>query len=324
MAFLQSLFSGQNPALTLVWVFLGLAAILIASFWLFRKIAGARALKPTRSRAPRLAVTDAAIVDDKRRLVLVRRDNVEHLVMIGGPADIVIEQNIQRAQPAAAPREAAPAYREAVIAAEAPPPARPVNGELAGARPRARTANGRGKAGQEYDFDDAAETMAAEAEQAPAESAASPAKGAVSSIIAAARRGRAEPPVQRTTIQAQATTPQKPMTVAVQAAPATAAAAAAAAPDFEFDLASELQRDTASAASAAIAKVDQSPPVQAAISFEDELSAEMAQDFDMPRQINDNSQGSYAAGPASSNPRARPEEDVDDEMQRLLKELANA
>jgi hypothetical protein len=50
----------------------------------------------------------------------------------------------------------------------------------------------------------------------------------------------------------------------------------------------------------------------------------MAQDFDMPRQINDNSQGSYAAGPASSNPRARPDEDVDDEMQRLLKELANA
>jgi flagellar protein FliO/FliZ len=323
MAFLQSLFSGQNPALTLVWVFLGLAAILIASFWLFRKIAGARALKPTRSRAPRLAVTDAAIVDDKRRLVLVRRDNVEHLVMIGGPADIVIEQNIQRAQPVAAPREAAPAYREAVIAAEAPPPARPVNGELAGARPRARTANGRGKAGQDYDFDEA-ETMAAEAEQAPAESAASPAKGAVSSIIAAARRGRAEPPVQRTATQTQATASQKPTAVAVQAAPATAAAAAAAAPDFEFDLASELERDTASAASAAIAKIDQSPPVQAAISFEDELSAEMAQDFDLPRQINDNSHGSYAAGPASSNPRARPDEDVDDEMQRLLKELANA
>jgi hypothetical protein len=318
MAFFQTLFSGQNPALTLVWVFLGLAAILIASFWLFRKIAGARALKPTRSRAPRLAVTDAAIVDDKRRLVLVRRDNVEHLVMIGGPVDVVIEQNIQRAQAAMAPREAAPAFRETMVAAEAPPPARPANGELAAARPRARTANGRGRTGQDSEFDET-ETMSAEAEQTTAATAA---RGNVSSIIAAARRGRAEPPVQRATVQTQASAPQKPMTVAVQAAPATAAVAAAVAPDFEFDLASELERDTSP--SAAIVPADQPLPVQAASSFEDELSAEMAQDFDMPRQINDNAQGSYASGPGSPNPRGRPEEDVDDEMQRLLKELANA
>jgi hypothetical protein len=39
-------------------------------------------------------VLDAAAVDAKRRLVLIRRDNVEHLIMIGGPTDIVIETGI--------------------------------------------------------------------------------------------------------------------------------------------------------------------------------------------------------------------------------------
>jgi hypothetical protein len=45
-------------------------------------------------------VIDAAAVDGRRRLVLVRRDNVEHLLMIGGPTDIVVEPNIVRAMPA--------------------------------------------------------------------------------------------------------------------------------------------------------------------------------------------------------------------------------
>lgn len=49
---------------------------------------------------PRLAVIDAAAVDSRRRLVLIRRDNVEHLLMIGGPSDIVVEPNIVRASPA--------------------------------------------------------------------------------------------------------------------------------------------------------------------------------------------------------------------------------
>jgi hypothetical protein len=44
-----------------------------------------------------LAVIDAATVDGRRRLVLIRRDNIEHLLMIGGPTDLVVEPNIVRA-----------------------------------------------------------------------------------------------------------------------------------------------------------------------------------------------------------------------------------
>lgn len=46
------------------------------------------------NRQPRLAVLDAAAVDAHRRLVLVRRDDVEHLILIGGPTDIVVESGI--------------------------------------------------------------------------------------------------------------------------------------------------------------------------------------------------------------------------------------
>ena len=43
---------------------------------------------------PRLAVMEQASVDSKRKLVLIRRDDVEHLIMTGGPVDVVIETGI--------------------------------------------------------------------------------------------------------------------------------------------------------------------------------------------------------------------------------------
>ncbi|MEO0810399.1 MAG: hypothetical protein AAFW82_07150 [Pseudomonadota bacterium] len=42
----------------------------------------------------RLDVVEQTIIDGRRRLVLIRRDNVEHLIMTGGPVDVVIETNI--------------------------------------------------------------------------------------------------------------------------------------------------------------------------------------------------------------------------------------
>jgi hypothetical protein len=54
----------------------------------------------------RLGVSEYHEVDKQRRLVLVRRDGVEHLLMIGGEQDLVIETGIGRelAAAAAAPR----------------------------------------------------------------------------------------------------------------------------------------------------------------------------------------------------------------------------
>jgi hypothetical protein len=61
-----------------------------------------------RGRQARLAVIDAAAVDARRRLVLIKRDNVEHLLMIGGPTDIVVESSITRTGAMALSREPRP------------------------------------------------------------------------------------------------------------------------------------------------------------------------------------------------------------------------
>ncbi|MCA3560486.1 MAG: flagellar biosynthetic protein FliO [Aestuariivirga sp.] len=45
-------------------------------------------------RGQRLGISEYYNVDRDRRLVLVRRDNVEHLILIGGPQDLVIEGGI--------------------------------------------------------------------------------------------------------------------------------------------------------------------------------------------------------------------------------------
>jgi flagellar protein FliO/FliZ len=42
----------------------------------------------------RLSITDVISVDAKRRLVLVKRDDREHLLLLGPERDIVVERNI--------------------------------------------------------------------------------------------------------------------------------------------------------------------------------------------------------------------------------------
>jgi len=102
----------------------GLALVcLIAILWIVR---GRRGPSPFvrggRNRQPRLQVLDAAAVDARRRLVLVRRDDVEHLIMIGGPSDIVIESRIP---PSARPSEARPPEQPATNLGLASAAARP-------------------------------------------------------------------------------------------------------------------------------------------------------------------------------------------------------
>jgi hypothetical protein len=62
----------------------------------------------------RLAFIERAYLDGGRKLVLVRRDNVEHLILIGGPIDVVVETGIQaEALPAAAAAKEDYSYADA-------------------------------------------------------------------------------------------------------------------------------------------------------------------------------------------------------------------
>ncbi len=92
----------ENSALKFVIAFVLVMALIGLTAWLIRQFSSARPSGGTggRARQPRLAVLDSAVVDARRRLVLIRRDNVEHLLMIGGPTDVVVEANVVRAHPA--------------------------------------------------------------------------------------------------------------------------------------------------------------------------------------------------------------------------------
>lgn len=89
--------------------FVVVLALIMLTAWLIRRFSGSRVLQGSwaRGREHRVEVIDATVVDAKRRLVLVRRDHVEHLVMIGGTNDFVVENNIAPPPDVAAIRAAA-------------------------------------------------------------------------------------------------------------------------------------------------------------------------------------------------------------------------
>lgn len=113
-------------------------AVVLLLFGLFifviKRIMGAN-VSEGRNRQPRIAIMDSTTVDTRRRLLLVRRDNVEHLLLVGGTSDLVVEQNIIRHTPIAAGHirssgySAQPAGNGAIKAPTAPGPDIPLTPE---------------------------------------------------------------------------------------------------------------------------------------------------------------------------------------------------
>ena len=94
---MDALFGTAMPLAARFFIaFLVVLALIGLTAWLVRRFGANRLGSTARGRQPRLAVIDAASVDGRRRLVLIRRDNTEHLLMIGGPTDVVVESNIVR------------------------------------------------------------------------------------------------------------------------------------------------------------------------------------------------------------------------------------
>lgn len=123
---LKSIF-GDNQILIFAVAFVGVLALIGIMALLFRRFGSGRLPSSGggRGRQPRLGVLDSAAVDAKRRLVLIRRDNAEHLIMIGGPTDVVVETNIVRGGAAAMPqpeRRPMPQARMQAVEPELPEP----------------------------------------------------------------------------------------------------------------------------------------------------------------------------------------------------------
>lgn len=185
---------------------------LILVLWLIRGRGGPSPfLRGGKNRQPRLQVLDAAAVDTRRRLVLVRRDDVEHLIMIGGPTDVVIESSIVdgRSPPyhtmmktvtepdqaaiatADAPRVNEPEGRAAKISAPAPRVAEPV---APAAAPE--------KAAQTDDRDNFTWLGSEPVDASPAPRAAEPAKPAAP-VTQAARQPETQKPAETPVAPAQ-------------------------------------------------------------------------------------------------------------------------
>jgi flagellar protein FliO/FliZ len=97
MSFLSAFGENRTLAFILAAVCLLIGVALV--FVLFRVVFGRGIKLPGgRTRQQRLGIVDAFEIDRQRQLVIVRRDNVEHLIMIGGPNDVVVESSIIRAE----------------------------------------------------------------------------------------------------------------------------------------------------------------------------------------------------------------------------------
>ena len=97
MPTMENLMNNKAVMLGLAVVAFLIAAVLV--IMIFRMLFGGRLRMPGgRARQARLGIVDAFDLDRQRQLIIVRRDNTEHLIMIGGPNDLVIESEIVRAE----------------------------------------------------------------------------------------------------------------------------------------------------------------------------------------------------------------------------------
>lgn len=101
MQFLTALFGGaENTILTAAFA-LGIVLVLILlGLWALKFFFNASA-NMSRGRVRRLTIIDTVQIDPRRKVVILRRDNVEHVIMTGGPQDLLVESGIPVERPGA-------------------------------------------------------------------------------------------------------------------------------------------------------------------------------------------------------------------------------
>lgn len=130
MQFITGLFGGSgNTILTMIFALGVVLVLIVLAVWLLKLVSNVSG-NAARGRNRRLSVVDTLAIDQKRQLIIVRRDDVEHLILTGGPQDVVVESGIPvvEAPPAAPQRRALPKLGALKPAAAnpAPPVAEPV------------------------------------------------------------------------------------------------------------------------------------------------------------------------------------------------------
>lgn len=117
MQFMTSLLGESAGTIVTSVLALGIVLVLIVlGLWALKLLTRGTTVVG-RGRNRRLSVIDHMQVDAKRQLLIVRRDNVEHLILTGGPQDVIVETGI--------PVERPPMPNRRVVEQEVPPPATP-------------------------------------------------------------------------------------------------------------------------------------------------------------------------------------------------------
>jgi flagellar protein FliO/FliZ len=80
--------------LRFVLVLVFVLALIGVLTWLVRRFGLAGRMPTGGRRGRRLDVIEVAPLDSRHRLVLVRRDRIEHLILLGANADVVVERGI--------------------------------------------------------------------------------------------------------------------------------------------------------------------------------------------------------------------------------------
>ena len=94
MQFLTALFGGsENTVLNAVFA-LGIVVLLILfGLWAMKFFLQASS-NMSRGRNRRLTVVESVQIDARHKVIILRRDNVEHVIMTGGAQDVVLETGI--------------------------------------------------------------------------------------------------------------------------------------------------------------------------------------------------------------------------------------
>ena len=108
-------------ALAFVLGLIGLATLALKRFGMLPRV--------TRKKigsGKRLGIVEIAPIDAKRRLILVRRDEVEHLIVLGTSSELLVESGIAARSDVAA-RDGAPRKDDGSLAVARPPQGRPIS-----------------------------------------------------------------------------------------------------------------------------------------------------------------------------------------------------
>nr|WP_246472772.1 flagellar biosynthetic protein FliO [Pelagibacterium limicola] len=91
---MTSLFGGETNYVTMIVALAIVLALIVLAVWLI-KVMGQATRTIGRGRQRRLSIVDSIPIDQKRQAIIIRRDGVEHLIVIGGTNDLVVETGFE-------------------------------------------------------------------------------------------------------------------------------------------------------------------------------------------------------------------------------------